>query len=404
MKKYFYLDAAGAIATNILAVAFPLLTIPWIVGGCGVEQYGILALSQAITAVAAIFVEGGSNAASNVRYASLVQPVLIRVVIVSHTSFKLVNFLFTLPVLIGVAYLTSNFILISLLPILLAEVFQPYALCARLGFSHIVAMSTFGGRLLSLILVYFSTVRGDGIQILAFELALGLLVANLIAYMYGVFSIGVWGGQWGGKRAVIRYISFWKRIKWFGVSRGLGAIKERMAILFSAVIFDTVAVAILDVVLKIVNAINSPLFIVSNHFLLWANRINDEVFFKWLSFWLILASCSTAVVLSFLSAELLGYFGIDLLAEYEPFSFIYFSVIPTFISAVVGNYYLLKNGLVRRFVESGVVGFFVYMTFLLVSFLLGGAGSVMFFVIAFFAGQISEGVYRLFFGWKYVAR
>lgn len=341
-------------ASNIITLVFPLITIPFIIGKLGVDEYGRIVIAQAVVAVFSIIIEFGSvNLLSSIFSKTHSTRKKFRVFFSSITLRLSAGILITLILFIYLKLSTGDPIIVYFVPMLLAEVINPTSICLSLERASLLLVGTIIGRFVSLVLIFTFLLLDGKAEYVALSLSLGLLTTYCFALIAVISEHRVLIGQLRfrilkSKKIVIAL--FLKSLG-FAFLRFTNMIKEKSIVFVTSIYLGAEAVAIYDIAAKIVNILNIPIFNFSNHLLIWKRKIIDPSLFSKLIFsGAIIVSCIAASSIVLIS-DIYKFFEVSLPGNYiVSIGIFWTSILITYVSSVVGNYYLLGLGRSRVFI------------------------------------------------------
>tara|TARA_Y100001001_G_scaffold164785_1_gene198869 strand:- start:6362 stop:7045 length:684 start_codon:yes stop_codon:yes gene_type:complete len=183
----------------------------------------------------------------------------------------------------------------------------------------------------------------------------------------------------------------------FTLLRFTNVLKDKSIIFVISMFLGAAPVAIYDIAAKVVNILNIPIFNFSNYLLIWKRKVpNPEIFVKLMfgGALLVLGVVAAAVMLI---SDIYKFFEVSISESYVlAVSIFWASIIVTYISSVVGNYYLLGLGRNKSFIWTSYVSTLFLALILSYIILIDGEVSFLKIIFASILTSLFEMILRLY--------
>lgn len=397
--KRFLINLFQSFTSNIITLLFPLITIPFIIGELGVQEYGRIVLAQAVVAILSIIIEFGSiNLLSSIFSKTHCNRKKLRVflssMLIRFIASLIIIFLVSLYLIFG----NGDPILWYFFPMLLAEIINPTSICLSLERAKLLLFSTVVGRILSLILIFSLLLYGKEAEYVALSLSLGLLVTYLVALSSIIFEHNrlIMKMKFRSLKYKGILITLFFRSAGFAILRFTNMIKDKSIVFVTSVYLGPEAVTIYDIAAKIVNILNIPIYNFSNHLLIWKRKVsNPSVFSKLILLGGVIILSIVLIVMTFMTS-IYAFFEVSLPRSYVlPIGILLTSILITYTSSVVGNYYLLGVGRRKMFIWTSYFSSLFLALILSYIIFIDGEVSFVTLVCAFILTNLVEMVIRL---------
>ncbi len=230
-----------------------LLTVPVIIRQYGLATFGEITLSMSIAYLIGNIINYGTNQAyvkgvavnksDNLRLSELFSEVL---------QLRLLVFLASLLAIYVISKYTflNIFIWISILPILLAEIFNPLFFLLGIGKVHLLSWNSLVARLISLLLVLFLFIDHNTVIFLNLFVGVPLLLVYIYVFIFIIFKYQI----------IIRFVSI-KSLRfqfvnnfYVTINGSIGILQQSIFLFFVAGTFNSTILGAYGLVDKILNA------------------------------------------------------------------------------------------------------------------------------------------------------
>lgn len=243
---------------EVIGILFPLLTYPYLIRVIGAEKYGIIVFSQAVMAYVIIVVNFGFNVSATRRVSeNRDNSVRLKQIYSSITYLKLIIFLVSFIILIGILYLIKFKhieVLLLLVGLCLQEIFFPSWFFQGMEKMKYITIVSFLSRLTFLLLIFIVVHEQSDYLLVPVLYSLGGIITSVASIYilwkyFGVSFIKVSKGQ---------MITDVRESLPFFASRISTVIMERSNVVVIGSFFSYEMVAVYDLCSKVVTIMMTP--------------------------------------------------------------------------------------------------------------------------------------------------
>lgn len=386
---------------EILGLALPIVTYPYLFRTIGAERYGVIVYAQAIVAYIVIVVNFGYNVSATRRVSENRNNITkLKQIYTSVVFSKSIIFLFSCILFFAILYFTNykySFVVVALLGLCVQEVLFPTWMYQGLEKMKFITIITFASKCSFVVLMFLLIHNEDDYIYVPFLYSFGGIITSLFSMIvlykqFGISFVKISKSQIKGD---------FKESFPFFASRLSSVVMERSNVLVIGMFFSYEMVSIYDLCTKIVSVLKTPFSLVSQ--VVYPHVAKDKnmtIIIKLIRPLLVLG-VSIALVIMLLSKYIVLFFGGDALLPACPILSMMVWYVPIVcFSYLFGASVLVVKGYAKEYNLSVVYSVVLYL--LLMGLLLISKNvNLISMTLTFIIPEFFVALYRLYITKKY---